>query len=261
MKIYQVVDTGTVEGYHAVPTADATANARMRDVVGNKTDAAVVTVGTVATIIAYVKGLLNSLATHATALATHNTTLGVVEGYHAIATTDTAVNAHMRDVVGNKLDTAQTTVGGIRSTIAYVKGLLNIALDHQYQKLTKVATFTNLTVDDPLFTVIGEVIVRVIAVVMTDLASVGGGTVSVGIGTDDGALIGAVDYFALVAREIWYDTTPDAEVELLSTCAERIITNGQDIYLHPSAQVDSGAITFYCYWRKLSSDGSVVAAA
>lgn len=42
----------------AVPAADATANAEVRDVVGNKTDAAVTTVGTNKSLMAYVKGLL-----------------------------------------------------------------------------------------------------------------------------------------------------------------------------------------------------------
>jgi len=45
-----------------VPTADASTNVYTRDVVGIKTDAAVTTVGTVATLVAYIKGLLNEIA-------------------------------------------------------------------------------------------------------------------------------------------------------------------------------------------------------
>lgn len=43
---------------HAVPTADATTDALIRDVVGRKTDAAVTAVGTTKTLMAYLKGLV-----------------------------------------------------------------------------------------------------------------------------------------------------------------------------------------------------------
>ena len=46
-----------------VPAADAATNVQARDVIGNKTDAAVTVVGAVASAIAYIKGLLNQVAT------------------------------------------------------------------------------------------------------------------------------------------------------------------------------------------------------
>lgn len=49
----------TIDAFHDVPTADATTNTVMRDVIGNKTDAAVGTVGTTKTIMAHAKGTLN----------------------------------------------------------------------------------------------------------------------------------------------------------------------------------------------------------
>jgi len=45
-----------------VPDADVSTNTYSRDVVGNKSDAAVTTVGVVASIVAYIKGILNNLA-------------------------------------------------------------------------------------------------------------------------------------------------------------------------------------------------------
>src|SRR3990167_616171 len=87
-----------------VPTADATTNTYSAQVVGNKTDAAVTTVGTVATIIAYIKGLLNRTA---------------------LPSTDSTANAVFTDVLGNKTDAAQTTVGTTRSLMGYVKGLFS----------------------------------------------------------------------------------------------------------------------------------------
>ena len=49
-------------GESTVPTANSTANAYSRDVIGNKSDAAVTTVGVIASVIAYIKGVLNQLA-------------------------------------------------------------------------------------------------------------------------------------------------------------------------------------------------------
>ena len=49
-------------GASPVPTADTTDNAYSRDVVGNKEDAAVTTVGTTKSLVAYSKGILSSLS-------------------------------------------------------------------------------------------------------------------------------------------------------------------------------------------------------
>ena len=52
----------------AVPAADATTNTDERDVIGNKTDTAVTTVGTTKSIIAYIKGLLGMIVPSRTAV-------------------------------------------------------------------------------------------------------------------------------------------------------------------------------------------------
>ena len=54
-------DIAVVDGYHDVPTADATTDAVIRDVVGRKTDTANTTVGTTSSLMRYVKGILNSV--------------------------------------------------------------------------------------------------------------------------------------------------------------------------------------------------------
>ena len=70
----------TISGYHTVPTADTTNNAQMRDVVGNKTDAAVTTVGTTKSLMGYIKGLLG-LAGGASDSASMSTTLFAGQQY------------------------------------------------------------------------------------------------------------------------------------------------------------------------------------
>ena len=64
-------DVATLDGEVAVPAVDSSDNVHARDVTGNKGDVAVTTVGVVASIVAYVKGVLDQLATIVTNQATH----------------------------------------------------------------------------------------------------------------------------------------------------------------------------------------------
>jgi hypothetical protein len=51
------------KGEIEVPTADVVTNLNIRDVIGNKTDAAVATVTTTKSLMAYIKGILNATGT------------------------------------------------------------------------------------------------------------------------------------------------------------------------------------------------------
>lgn len=124
----------------------------------------------------------------------------------------------------------------------------------------KDVTFSSTTGTVNLFTVTGEVIVRIIAVVTTNVASGGGCNGEVGIAGSTAAILATTDITLLAAREIWHDTTPDAEIEALSVMKDFIISDGNDIVLTLSAQADSGALAFHCFWTPLSADGNVVAA-
>ena len=126
--------------------------------------------------------------------------------------------------------------------------------------VTKAITFTNLVAAADLFTVTGDVIVRIIAVVKTNCASAGACNAEVGIAADTDAILPATDVTLLAAQEIWHNATPDSEIEALVTFREYIITDGNDIIITPSAQIDSGAISFYCFFTSLSSGATVVAA-
>jgi len=61
-EIDAVIDDEAIVALHAVPTADVSTNANVRDVVGNKTDAAVAAVTTTKSLMAYIKALVNSNA-------------------------------------------------------------------------------------------------------------------------------------------------------------------------------------------------------
>ena len=188
--IADAIDAITV-GSSPVPTANSTNNDYTRDVVGNKEDAAATTVGTTKSIVTYIKGCVNQLASlvsdmakipksdgsvtfNSTALASINAEVDTAlntaisttptakslndilnkntsltydkstdsleairdkidtlsSSDEAVATADDTSNTLMRQVVGNKTDAAQTTVGTTRSIMAYVKGLLSLSLSN-----------------------------------------------------------------------------------------------------------------------------------
>jgi len=111
-----------------------------------------------------------------------------------------------------------------------------------------------------LFTVTGDVIIRVFGICKTNVASAAAANLIVGTATTTNRFLASTVASALLANEIWHDNSPDATSELDSVSPSYIISNGQDVILTPSAVVDSGVIDFYCQWRPLSSDADVVAA-
>lgn len=125
---------------------------------------------------------------------------------------------------------------------------------------TKSITFSNTTGAPVMFTVTGDVIVKLVVVTTTNLASAGGCSVELGISASAGAMVASTSASTLDAREIWHDTASDSEIEALSTMREYIISDGNDIVLTLDGQADSGALTLYCFWIPLSDGASVVAA-
>ncbi|MBW2672495.1 MAG: hypothetical protein JRD89_03645 [Deltaproteobacteria bacterium] len=143
-----------------------------------------------------------------------------------------------------------------------------------YKRATKTITFdggTENAIGDhdgtgnpaTVFTVTGQVIVRVIAVCTTNLTFDANATIELGIAGSTAGIIAQTDLTveALTAKEIWHDATPDSEIEAIGVLKEFIITDGNDIILTVgTANVTGGVIEFTCYWTPVSSDGNVVAA-
>lgn len=139
-----------------VPGADATTNTNARDVAGNKTDAAVTTVGTTKSIIAYVKGLLNQIGTLTNTGGTAS--IGAILGDFAnttlvskfnVPSADAVTNSVSRDVIGNKTDASVYTPGTTNSIAALAKGHADL---QERVALKAAATITN---GQTLFTVAG----------------------------------------------------------------------------------------------------------
>jgi len=109
-------DLATIDGFHDVPGADAVTNSQMRDVIGNKTDAAAAgAVSATESLMAYAKQNVTNTEAAATSLST-------IDGFHDVPTADVGDNSQMRDVIGNKADAAAAgAVTATESLMAYAK--------------------------------------------------------------------------------------------------------------------------------------------
>ena len=136
--------------------------------------------------------------------------------------------------------------------------------------VSKSMTFDGATTNDPgdltgtgnpatLFTVTGSVLAEVFGVVGTSLGGATA-TVAVGVAGNTGAVIATTTATDLDAGMGWDDNGPAlGEQHVIGTAV--ILGAGLDIIQTvATADVTSGQITYYCFWRPLSSDGNVVAA-
>jgi hypothetical protein len=100
-----------IDNFQDVPAQDAVANLQMRDVIGNKTDtiagdSLVALTKVIDANVDTVKTKTDNLpANTATELTDIDNALATVDGFHDVPAQDSAANAQMRDVIGNKTDT------------------------------------------------------------------------------------------------------------------------------------------------------------
>lgn len=132
--------------------------------------------------------------------------------------------------------------------------------DKLLRKVTKSITLSTaaVPVTETLFTVTGEVELYVVGNIDTAVTSGGALTLEVGIPGATAGLIAQTAVGNLLIDLLWVDTTPAV---LISKPSEKIIANGADIsHIIKTAAATAGSITYYAWWRPLSSDGEVVAA-
>ena len=125
-------------------------------------------------------------------------------------------------------------------------------------KIQKDLTFSNTGAGAvSLFTVTGDVFVNIIVVITTNIASAASANIQLGVvGYTDAMIVDTLST-DMDAREIWNDSGITNEIENLDSIRKYIITDGNNIILTLDDQVDSGAMTFYCFWSPLSNDGKV----
>ena len=113
-----------------------------------------------------------------------------------------------------------------------------------------------------IFTVTGDVIVRVFGVCDVALTSGGVATIELGVSGNTAVLLAQATATDLILNEIWHDASPTTTVEQVNlTGRDFIVTGGQDVILTiGTADLTAGDVDFYALWIPLSTDGNVVAA-
>lgn len=114
---------------------------------------------------------------------------------------------------------------------------------------------------DPLtlFQVTGDVLVGIYGVCTVDLASAGGGTVSVGVTGNTAVLIPLTTGTDIDQNEVWVDTTPSVGSIPIDEITFYVIANGLDIIeTIGTADVTAGNIYYVCLWRPLTPGSKVV---
>lgn len=111
-----------------------------------------------------------------------------------------------------------------------------------------------------LFTVTGDVVVRLYGVCTVDLVTTTG-TVAVGIANNTGLFLAALAAGDIDSGEIWNDATPAIGDTLANIPGPFVLPNGADIIESiATADVTAGNVYYICLWRPLSPDGLVVSA-
>lgn len=111
-----------------------------------------------------------------------------------------------------------------------------------------------------IFTVTGDVMVQVFGVCQTALTSGGAATCELGITGNTAALIAQTAFDDIDQYETWQDAGPEANPGNVDAAMADyfVIANGADIIMTVgTADLTAGVIDFDCFWRPLSTNGSV----
>lgn len=232
----------------AVPTADATTNTLLRDVAGNKTDAAVTAVGTQKSLMGYLKGVVNMLT---------------------VAVADAVTNAWAGDVVGNKTDAAAFVGAATKSIVAYLKAILLL----NKNVITVALANTDMTGTVTRFTVTGgPILVRHLGLHITTVLPAGANTLKfsftpTGAGATD--LCAATDTASAAAQQIFsVDGTKatglvkatDAGISIGGTTETKmplILSTGVIQTVFSAGPPASGAGTVFMQWEPLHRSAAV----
>lgn len=280
-----VDDVATIAANQTVPSADSTANVLERDVVGNKTDAAVTVTTTDKSLMAYAKGGLN---------------------LQVVPALDATTNTTARDVIGNKTDAGVQAIAADKSLVGYIKGIVdmlagtagvvtypaavaaanavNIAEVLRYvqdqaaftamnRNMTNYFAVTadmtsatwNTVAAHEIITVTGAVRIRIVPQCGATLTS-GGGTATLILGdeTTTDSLIASSDAENFATGETWFDTTMTRTVAIASIYEKLdfVVMAGKDIgYTIGTEALTGGNIIFHCFWVPLDATGACAAGA
>jgi len=121
--------------------------------------------------------------------------------------------------------------------------------------ITYAAATTGATGAADLFNVEGDVLVYVFGICHTNIA--GAGTLEVGVAGATAAIIAQIaDATDLDANEGYWDATPTLAEGIAPVY--HVVAGGMEIIQTiGTTALTAGQITYYCFWKPLSSDGVV----
>lgn len=226
-------DASVIAANQTISTVDGSTNVLSRDVVGNKSDAGVQTVGTSASIMAYLKAVLDQLS-GAAGLST----------YPAAAAAANAVS--------------------IAEVLRYISEY-ELPRTAATGAITCSATFTVGAAT--LFTVTGNIRARVWAVFTTAAAStLNNGTISIGSADSVAAFIAATTANGtnFVTNSVWAgDTSPTVKAKVASNGSLNWVMVGNSTNIIATIATNAftaGLCKFYCDYIPMDSSSTCVAA-
>ena len=266
------------------PQADSTSTRLIQDVVGNKADAAVTTVGTTASILAYVKGLVGSVSGSAgldtwpaSAAPANGVSMAEVLGaiYDALtgaagiptwpASAAPANAVSMAEVLGAIYDALTGTAGiptwpaaaAPANAVSLAEAVRAIYENQGYRIVTKSVSPTTQGATN-LFTATGMVELAIAATVEGAVTSGGTPTLEVGVtGSTDLFVAQIADGTTLAADEIYAGTTA---VKGAAFPGFKLLNDASAILTLGGADLTGGTLLFHALWRPISTGATLVAA-
>jgi len=113
-----------------------------------------------------------------------------------------------------------------------------------------------------IFTVTGDIMLRVFGLCQVLIDSAGAPTIELGITGNTAALIAQTAGKDLDADETWQDNGPEANPgDVAAAMAKNFVpANGADVLLTVgAADITAGDVDFHAFWMPLSTDGALVA--
>lgn len=114
-----------------------------------------------------------------------------------------------------------------------------------------------------LFTVTGQVLCQVYAVITTGFTSTGtNGTVAIGVSGNTASLLPqtTADGTNFPTGAVWTDSSPTLKAESLGDAYAAVLVNSNIIGTIATNSMTAGGIVIFCRWVPISDDGEVVAA-
>ena len=264
-----ITSVGTlVASVGTLDTANDTARTSVGTAVSVDTLSVGVLTGSVGTAVSTDTLSVGTLTTSVgTAVSTDTLSVGVLTSTDCLSVgvlTSTDVLS-----VGVLVDAVQTELSGAngittwKTAAAAANGVslseaLRFISENQSERIVEKAADMTGAVTDNLFTVTGECMIRVQGVVTTETTR-GGGAVALEIGTatDTDLVMPSLSDIRMPVNKVLGATDAEADI---TAAGPWILASTCTILMTIDNTCDAGGVTFFCEYKPLSSDGTVVAA-